>query len=102
MSTLNGIFDIAKTALQANQKAINVTSHNIANANTAGYTRQRVVLETMNPVNFGGQFFGTGVDVAAVERVYDSFQTIQLRDAQSALSRFETRGQHLAGLESIP
>lgn len=101
MSTLNGIFDIAKTALQANQKAINVTSHNIANANTAGYTRQRIVLETMNPVNFGGQFFGTGVDVASVERVYDSYQTIQLRDAQSELSRFETRGQHLAGLESI-
>ena len=101
MSTLNAVFDIAKTALQANQKAINVTSHNIANANTAGYTRQRVVLETMDPVNFGGQYFGTGVEVAAVERVYDSYQSIQLRDAQSGLSRFEARGQHLAGLESI-
>jgi flagellar hook-associated protein 1 FlgK len=101
MSTLNAVFDIARTALQANQKAINVTSHNIANANTAGYSRQRVILETMTPVNFGGQFFGTGVDVAGVERVYDSFQTIQLRDAQSGLSRFEARGQHLAGLEAI-
>jgi flagellar hook-associated protein 1 FlgK len=101
MTTLNGVFDIAKTALLAHQKSLNVTSHNIANANTAGYTRQRVVLETMTPVNFGGQFFGTGVDVKSVERVYDSFQTIQLRDASSGLSRFETRGQHLAGLESI-
>lgn len=101
MSTLNAVFDIAKTALQANQKAINVTSHNIANANTAGYTRQKVVLETMTPVNFGGLFFGTGVEVAAVERVYDSFQSIQLRDAQSGLTRFEAKGQHLSGLESI-
>jgi flagellar hook-associated protein 1 FlgK len=101
MTTLNGVFDIAKTALLAHQKSLNVTSHNIANANTAGYTRQRVVLETMTPVNFGGQFFGTGVDVKSVERVYDSFQTIQLRDASSDLSRFETRGQHLSGLESI-
>ncbi|CAG1065604.1 Flagellar hook-associated protein 1 [uncultured bacterium] len=101
MTTLNGVFDIAKTALLAHQKSLNVTSHNIANANTAGYTRQRVVLETMTPVNFGGQFFGTGVDVKSVERVYDSFQTIQLRDASSGLSRFETRGQHLSGLESI-
>src|SRR4030067_2028906 len=98
MSTLNAVFDIAKTALQANQKAINVTSHNIANANTAGYTRQRVVLETMNPVNFGGQFFGTGVEVAAVERVYDSYQSKQLLDAQPGLSRFEARGGHLARL----
>lgn len=101
MTTLNGVFDIAKTALLAHQKSLNVTSHNIANANTAGYTRQRVVLETMTPVNYGGQFFGTGVDVKSVERVYDSFQTIQLRDASSGLSRFETKGQHLAGLESI-
>jgi len=101
MATLNGVFDIARSALQAHQKALNVTSHNISNANTPGYTRQRVVLETSDPVNFGGLFFGTGTDVATVQRVYDSFQTIQLRDASSSLSRFETRGQHLAGLESI-
>ena len=101
MSTINAVFDIAKTALLASQKAINVTSHNIANANTEGYTRQRAVLETKNPVNFGGLFFGTGVDVAGVERIYDSYQTIQLRDASSGLARFETRGSHLAALESI-
>jgi flagellar hook-associated protein 1 FlgK len=79
MSSINGVFDIAKTALLASQKAINVTAHNIANANTEGYTRQMAVLETKNPVNFGGLFFGTGVDVAGVERIYDSYQTIQLR-----------------------
>ena len=101
MSSINAVFDIAKTALLASQKAINVTSHNIANANTEGYTRQRAVLETKNPVNFGGLFFGTGVDVAGVERVYDSYQTMQLRDASSGLARFETRGQHMAALESI-
>lgn len=101
MPTLNAVFDIAKTALLANQKGISVTSHNIANANTPGYTRQRTVLETMNPINFGGQFFGTGVDVKGVERVFDSFQTMQLREASSSLSRFEAKGQHLAALESI-
>lgn len=101
MPTLNAVFDTAKRALMANQKAISVTSHNIANANTPGYTRQRTVLETTNPLMYGGQFFGTGVDVASVERVYDSFQTMQLREATSNLSRFETKGQHLTALESI-
>lgn len=101
MPTLNAVFDTAKRALMAHQKAISVTSHNIANANTDGYTRQRAVLETTNPLMYGGQFFGTGVDVAAVERVYDSFQTMQLREATSNLSRFETKGQHLTAIESI-
>lgn len=101
MSSINSVFDIAKSALIASQKAITVTSHNIANANTEGYTRQRAVHETKNPVDFGGLFFGTGVDVASVERVYDSYQTMQIRDASSGLSRFETRGNHMAALEAI-
>lgn len=101
MPTLNATFDIAKTAMMAAQKAISVTSHNIANANTPGYTRQRTVLGTLDPVQFGGQFFGTGVDVKAVERIYDSFQTMQLREATSNLASFETKGEHLSALESI-
>lgn len=101
MPTLNATFDIAKTAMLASQKAISVTSHNIANANTPGYTRQRTVLETLDPIQFGGQFFGTGVDVQSVQRIYDSFQTMQLREATSNLSSFETKGQHLFALESI-
>ncbi|HXI10798.1 MAG TPA: flagellar basal body protein, partial [Thermodesulfobacteriota bacterium] len=43
MASLNSILDIAKTSLIASQKAISVTSHNISNANTPGYTRQRAV-----------------------------------------------------------
>lgn len=101
MPTLNATFDIAKTALMTSQKAISVTSHNIANANTPGYTRQRAVLEATTPVLFGGHLFGTGVDARAVERVYDSFQTIQLREANSDLAKFETTGRHLFALESI-
>lgn len=101
MSTLNSVFDIAKTALLTTQKAINVTSHNISNANTPGYTRQKPVLESMQPVNYGGLYFGTGVEMQDIERVYDNFQNIQLRGASSSLSRYETKGQHLAALESI-
>jgi flagellar hook-associated protein 1 FlgK len=101
MSSLNGVFNIAKSALMASQKALNVTSHNISNANTDGYTRQRAVLSTNDPATFGGLQFGTGVSVTAIARVYDSFQTVQLRSAVSLFSGYETAGRHLHALESI-
>ncbi|WKZ31825.1 MAG: flagellar hook-associated protein FlgK [Thermodesulfobacteriota bacterium] len=101
MSSLNGVFNIAKSALMTSQKALNVTSHNISNANTDGYTRQRAVLSANNPVTFGGLQYGTGVSVTAIERVYDSFRTVQLRSAVSLFSSYETAGSHLYALESI-
>ncbi|MBE7414814.1 MAG: flagellar hook-associated protein FlgK [Deltaproteobacteria bacterium] len=101
MSSLNGVFNIAKSALMTSQKALNVTSHNISNANTDGYTRQRAVLAANNPVTFGGLQYGTGVGVTAIERVYDSFRTVQLRSAVSLFSSYETAGSHLYALESI-
>ncbi|OGP21334.1 MAG: flagellar hook-associated protein FlgK [Deltaproteobacteria bacterium GWA2_55_10] len=101
MSSLNAVFDIAKSALMATQKAMNVTSHNISNANTDGYTRQRAELTAKEPVIYGGLYFGTGVDASNIQRVYDSFNTIQLRTSVSLLSRHETAGGHLSGLEAV-
>lgn len=101
MSTLNSVLDIAKTALLGSQKAINVTSHNISNANTPGYTRQVPVIESMEPVPFGGLYYGTGVNVSGIERVYDSFQTTQIRDAGASLARYEARGGHLSSIEAM-
>src|SRR4030066_2436702 len=101
MSTINSVLDIAKTALLANQKAINVTSHNISNASTPGYTKQTAVMTGMDPVSYGGLYYGSGVTVSSIERVYDSFQATQIRDASSGLSRFEAKGGHLIAIESM-
>ncbi|MEK6531444.1 MAG: flagellar hook-associated protein FlgK [Deltaproteobacteria bacterium] len=100
MSSLNSALDIAKTALLSSQKAINVTSHNIANANTEGYTRQRASLEAMPPVMHGNFYFGTGVTVSAIERIYDNFQAAQLRSSQSSFSRYESKEALLKTLEA--
>jgi len=100
MASLNSVLDIAKTSLLASQKAISVTSHNISNANTEGYTRQRAVLEPMNPINVGGIFFGTGVNVTSIERIYDSFQGSQLRAADSKLSSYDTKCGLMKTLEA--
>ncbi len=100
MASLNSILDIAKTALLATEKAINVTSHNIANANTPGYTRQEAVLEPQEPVMYGGLMFGTGVKVVDVKRYYQNFQTVQLRDAYSSLSSYQSLEELVKKLES--
>ena len=65
MSLLN-LLNIGKSAFFANQAALNVTGHNIANVNTQGYTRQSVILEIATPAanSAGREPCGrTGVDV---------------------------------------
>ena len=51
MSGINSTLELARRSLFAQQQALNTTSNNIANANTDGYTRQRVVMTPENPLN---------------------------------------------------
>ncbi len=101
MGDINTTFSIIKNALLATQKSVSVVSHNIANANTEGYTKQRPVLENTGPVEMGGLSFGYGVDVTTIERVYDSFLAIQVRDAISDSQYFGTKSDVIRGVEGI-
>ena len=101
MGDINTTFSIIKNALLATQKSVSVVSHNIANANTEGYTKQRPVLENTGPVEMGGLSFGYGVDVITIERVYDSFLAIQVRDAISDSQYFGTKSDVIRGVEGI-
>jgi len=72
--------DIAKKALAMAQLNLQVIAHNVANANTPGYSRQRAELMTSPPLSYpslsrGGfpQQLGAGVDVEAVRRIRDEF-----------------------------
>ncbi|WP_225232806.1 flagellar hook-associated protein FlgK [Klenkia terrae] len=73
-STLN----VASRALAAQQKAIEVTSQNVANANTVGYTRQRVEMQSLSSASAYGlqareDSLGNGVSADKVIRVRDAF-----------------------------
>lgn len=100
MPSLYSVLDIAKTALLTNEKAINVTSHNIANANTPGYSKQVADLASTNPVEFGGLFYGTGVTVQNVTRSYDSFLSSQLMYSNSSLSAYQSKSDILNGVQA--
>lgn len=80
MSILNNAISGLLTA----QRGMDTTSHNIANVNTDGFSRQRVNQTARMPQYLGGSFVGTGVSVTDVRRIYDQFLTDQLREATAA------------------
>ncbi|MGZ8223865.1 MAG: flagellar hook-associated protein FlgK [Methylobacter sp.] len=80
------ILGTALSGLTAAQHALETASHNIANVNTEGYSRQRVELGT-RPAEFtGAGYIGQGVNVNTVARSYDRFITNQLTSSTSAFS----------------
>lgn len=75
-------FDIGLTSLSAQQQTLSVLGNNLANAATPGYHRQRVELETRFPLQDGGQYIGTGVNVARITRLRNSaVESAMLRNA---------------------
>lgn len=85
------IYGIAISGLNAAQAGMATTSHNIANANTPGYSRQQIIQTSRMPQNIGLGFLGEGVDVANVVRRYDQFLTSQVLEAQTQSSNLNTQ-----------
>jgi flagellar hook-associated protein 1 FlgK len=79
ISTFMGL-NTSLRGLLAEQRALDVTSHNIANANTVGYSRQEAQMQASDALALPptGQM-GTGVDVVAYKRIRDSFLDLQYR-----------------------
>ncbi|WP_200332738.1 flagellar hook-associated protein FlgK [Thiocystis violacea] len=73
----------AVSGLLAYQRALATTSHNISNAATEGYSRQRTLLETQNPYMLGGKYIGQGVQITAIERMQSDLVNNQLRSSTS-------------------
>ena len=97
--SLNSVLEIGKSGLGVYQAAIEVTGQNIANVNTPGYSRQKVVLESAPPVPSNGFPLGTGARIAAVQRIYDGLLQQQLVTAQSTEGNDTTRSNVLQQIE---
>ncbi|WP_210493835.1 flagellar hook-associated protein FlgK [Patulibacter sp. SYSU D01012] len=96
ISSFSGI-ETALRGLLAQQRAIEVTGHNIANESTPGYSRQRANLQASTPL-IGGPWgstsayaqLGTGVDVTGIDRLRDRFADVQLRAQTTKLGEAST------------
>jgi flagellar hook-associated protein 1 len=81
------ILSIGLSALLAQQRALTTNSNNVANANTPGYSRQRVDLTTRPTERFGPNFVGTGVAIGATQRIGDDVLAAQVRTAAAGANR---------------
>ena len=101
MSGVNGIMSLAGQALMTQQQAISVTSHNIANVNTPGYSRQRLKMTTNTPVDSAIGMLGSGVSGESIERIYDRFLSVQITNENQALGRWDAQKEAVELLEVI-
>ena len=108
MPGLFSIFNTAKSGLFSQQTAINVTSHNIANANTDGYSRQRANMVTTTPYTMpsmdgaaGAGQLGTGVTVESIQRIRDSFLDYQFRVQNSISGQYSAQDKVLSQVENV-
>ena len=88
-------------AMAASYAGLQTTSHNIANANVAGYSRQQAELSTAQGQFTGGGYFGRGVDVTTVTRSHSDFLTREAASARSLSSMDAARMQQLQRLENV-
>ena len=95
------LMSIGMRAMFANTAALNVTGHNIANANVIGYSRQEAELATAEGQFTGAGFFGKGVNVTNVRRAHDQFLTMQAAVARSMASMDSARHDQLSQLENV-
>ncbi|MEO8410765.1 MAG: flagellar hook-associated protein FlgK, partial [Propionivibrio sp.] len=96
-----GIIGTGISGLQAAQLGLLTTEHNIANANTAGFSRQRTIQATNIAVLTGSGFIGQGTHVATVERLYDQFLTGQVNRAQTATSELDVYHAQISQIDNM-
>lgn len=95
------LLNIGNTGLAASKKSLETTSHNIANVNTEGYSRQKVTQTTNIPIDKGGLIQGTGARVTGVTRSHDSFVEKRLGQATTDHNYFKERAEQLEQVENI-
>ncbi|WP_059049978.1 flagellar hook-associated protein FlgK [Paenibacillus senegalimassiliensis] len=106
-STFHGI-ETSKRALFVNTVSMQTLGHNIANANTEGYSRQRVNLTEANPLWAMGMTksqqpgqLGTGVEYTSITRVRDNFLDIQYRRENQLLGSWEVMNSTMTAIQNI-
>jgi len=101
MSILS-LFDIGRTTLLTTRRALDATGHNVANSATPGYTRQDVSLASIPGSDYSDVgSIGRGVTVDAVQRMYDSFTSLQLITEKSNLAYWDAYQSGSVKMENI-
>jgi flagellar hook-associated protein 1 len=98
---MSSLMSIGKTAMFANYAALQTVGNNIANANTAGYSRQEAQLADAPGQFTGSGFFGKGVNVTTIARSYDKYLTNQALGSGAIAAGDAARFDKLSQLEHV-
>lgn len=93
------LLNIARTGIMAANAGLQTTGHNIANANTEGYHKQRVELYALDSSGSSTHRFGLGVEIGDVARMQNDIVSRQRRDVESqvsSLNQFEQLGTQVS------
>ena len=106
-STFSGI-ELGKRSIMANQDAITTAGHNISNANTEGYSRQRVQIKEFDPLYKPDLerlerpgLIGQGVDVQSINRIRDELLDERIVAQANQESYWDTRSKYYTMIEQI-
>lgn len=93
--------DIAKSGLYIYQAALNTTAHNIANADTEGYSRQSVVQKASIPISVSSTYGmqGTGVDIIDVIQTRSSYYDTKYWDNNKLVGEYGTKEYYMSEIE---
>lgn len=98
MAGISHLFNIGRSGIQAHQQGLATTSHNIANINTKGYSRQEVILDTKRPAE---GVIGSGVEVSQVRRSVDTFLENQITSVTEELGYLSSRHNFLIQTDGL-
>jgi len=101
MSGISQLLETARRALLSQQYGMAVTGHNIANASTPGYSRQRAEFSATSPLLTSYGFLGTGVMVENVSRLRNRFLDQQIRSCNDSLGMANAEYQILSQIEAM-
>jgi len=102
MRTTFGTFNIATSGLFANQRSLDITSHNISNANTEGYSRQKVLQRATTPT-YGDStgVVGTGVETYDIVRMRSSYLDQKYWGQNKTYQAWNVKQEQLEALEGV-
>ncbi len=98
---MSNLYNLARSGLAAAQAGINTTGHNVANANTPGFSRQQVLVTSAGAQGGPSGYAGMGVQVQSVRRIYDGFLTNQLNVSTAASSALGTYSAQIDRINNL-
>jgi flagellar hook-associated protein 1 FlgK len=101
MAGLNHTLNIGAESLFATRQGVDTAGHNIANAQTEGYSRQRVNLQQRTPSQKRGIVIGNGVFVKSINRAHDQFLEKQINKTNQNMGHSEAKFDAMKPIEEI-